>query len=161
MSSTTSTSTTTMATSSSSTRLISTSSTTSTSSAIKKRNLSPNTLPNNESEEEWKTTIKRVKVGHGLDANPFDVSMESELDSGYCDNDLNDLTNNFHSLKTPFTWVLNGAQRSSLFTQRYLDINAIYCYYYHLIHHFWLSLSAFLLTFYNIVVVIKLQIDSF
>ena len=76
------------------------SSTRTTPSAIKKRNLVPTpTLPNSDYEEEWKTTIKRLKVVHGLDGGAFDVSM----DSGFCDNDLNDLTNNFHSLKTPFT----------------------------------------------------------
>ncbi|CAG2100852.1 unnamed protein product [Medioppia subpectinata] len=103
-SSTTSTSTTTQA-NNSGTRMtsMSTTTTTTTPSVIKKRNLAPNPIPNGDYEEEWKTTIKRLKVVHGLDMNGFDVSMESEFESGYCDTDLNDLTNNFHSLKTPFT----------------------------------------------------------
>ncbi|CAG2169281.1 unnamed protein product [Oppiella nova] len=100
---TTSTSTTTMANMTSSvTRMTTTSNTTSTPSVIKKRNLSPNPVPSGDYEEEWKTTIKRLKVVHGVDVNAFDVSMDSEFDSGYCDT-LDDLTNNFHSLKTPFT----------------------------------------------------------
>ena len=103
MCSTTSTSTTTMANNSSATRMMTISSTKTTPSAIKKRNLAPTPLPNSDYEEEWKTTIKRLKVVHGMDGNPFDVSMDSEFDSGFCDNDLNDLTHNFHSLKTPFT----------------------------------------------------------
>lgn len=95
---TTSTCTTTMANTVSGT----TNSTQSMPSSLKKRNLtSPQSPPNSDYEEEWKTTIKRLKVVHGIDFS-YDVAMDSEFDD-FCDSDLNDLTNNFHRLKTPFT----------------------------------------------------------